>query len=217
MDGSVKLASYVVSVGGLSGKVLTLSTELKHSKYVKALVWSPNAPILAIASADGSINICKVDNLQEEEGTVNVDIVEKLHMSGTVESLCFSLDGKNLISYTRDTPYLSYFDLQDNYKQTKVNLNRGGGAAAGGFEDHVSFAVMDMAVSPNGKYLALATDTSRNIVIDIETGKHIRNLYGECCYYENALGLRRLCFPHTSGFVSRPHQRWFLQPQDWLV
>jgi WD40 repeat protein len=35
---------------------------------------------------------------------------------------------------------------------------------------------MDMC--GHGNYLALATDTSRNIIVDFETGKQIRNLYG---------------------------------------
>jgi WD40 repeat protein len=35
---------------------------------------------------------------------------------------------------------------------------------------------MDMA--PFGDYLALATDTSRNIIIDWTTGRQVRNLYG---------------------------------------
>ena len=45
-------------------------------------------------------------------------------------------------------------------------------------DQHVSFAVMDMAVSPNGKYLACATDASRNLILEIDTGLHVRNLYG---------------------------------------
>ena len=178
MDGSIRLACYSAGFGGLTGKLLKTSSELKHAKYVKAVVWSPTSPVLATASADGTVTLSKVSNLSEEDGTVTVDTFETLHMSGTVESLCFSLDGKSLICYTRDTPYLSFFDLDDGCKQTKVNLNRTGGAAVGGFEDHVSFAVMDMAVSPNGKYIALATDTSRNIVVDASNGKQIRNLYG---------------------------------------
>ena len=33
-------------------------------------------------------------------------------------------------------------------------------------------------MAPFGDYLALATDTSRNIIIEFATGKQIRNLYG---------------------------------------
>ena len=42
----------------------------------------------------------------------------------------------------------------------------------------MSFAVMDLALSPNGKYLCAATDNSRNIIIEVETSNIIRDLYG---------------------------------------
>jgi WD40 repeat protein len=192
MDGSVILIGYGTGLDGLSASVLKPSIELKCIKYVKGLAWSPSAPILAIASADGIVVVAQVSNLQDS-GHVKVEVLDKLHLSGTIESICFSGDGTNLICYTRETPYLSYFNLEKGFEQTKINLNKGGGggAAAGGFEEHVSFAVMDIAVSPNGKFLALATDTSRNIVIDAVTGKHIRNLYG-----------------HTNDGFSNPKIAW---------
>jgi WD40 repeat protein len=177
MDGSVMLVAYQSGVGGLVAVMLNPSMELKCTRYIKGLVWSPSGPILAAASADGTVMVLKVVNLQDS-GTVEVEIVQRLHLSGTPESICFSADGSKLMCYIRDTPYLARFDLENDFEMTKVNLNRGSGAAVGGFEDHVSFAVMDMAVSPNGKYIAMATDTSRNIVIDAITGKQIRNLYG---------------------------------------
>ena len=33
-------------------------------------------------------------------------------------------------------------------------------------------------MAPKGKYLALATDTSRNIILNVEKGTIVRNLYG---------------------------------------
>ena len=37
---------------------------------------------------------------------------------------------------------------------------------------------MDLAVSPNGKYLCAATDASRNIILEVGTSNIIRDLYG---------------------------------------
>ena len=37
---------------------------------------------------------------------------------------------------------------------------------------------MDLSVSPNGKYLCAATDTSRNIIIEVGTNNIVRSLYG---------------------------------------
>ena len=50
--------------------------------------------------------------------------------------------------------------------------------AIGGFEDHVSFAILCLAPSPDGRYLAAATDASRNIVFEAGTSRQVRNLYG---------------------------------------
>jgi WD40 repeat protein len=72
--------------------------------------------------------------------------------------------------------FTTWICLGDNLKHTKVNLNTGSvGPAA--FDEHVSFAVMDMKPWQD-KYLALATDNSRNIIMDVATGKQVRNLYG---------------------------------------
>ena len=35
-----------------------------------------------------------------------------------------------------------------------------------------------MDIAAHGNYLALATDTNRNIIVEFETGKQVRNLYG---------------------------------------
>ena len=48
----------------------------------------------------------------------------------------------------------------------------------GKFQDHVSFGVMHLVVLPNSKYLCIATDSSRNFMIQVETSNIVRNLYG---------------------------------------
>lgn len=167
MDGSVNVVMYSTVGQGL--EVQPVQGTIKHTKYVKDMAWCPTAPILATASADGNIIVSKANQ-------DTMETVTTLHLPGTVECLCFSRNGKTLSCYARDTPYLSCFDIDKDFEQTKMNLN--GGSANGGFEDHVSFAVMDIQASPDGKYLALATDTSRNIILDIGSGKQVRNLYG---------------------------------------
>jgi WD40 repeat protein len=196
MDGSIILIGWGTACG-LMANLLIPSTDLKRAKYIKAMAWCPTAPILAAASADGVVGLMNVSNLQDD-GTITVERMEQLNLNGTVESLCFTEDGSKLICYTRGTPFLSYFDLEDNMKHTKINLNSSGvGTAA--FQDHVSFAVMDMAVSPNGgKFLALATDTSRNIVIDIVTGKQLRNLYG---HKNDGYSIPKICWSCNGQYI----------------
>jgi WD40 repeat protein len=167
MDGSFQVLSYTTGLNGLEIEPLQVSA--KHAKYVKSMVWSPTEPTLATASADGTIILSKV---QQDK----METITTLHFPGTVETVCFSEDGKSLFCYTRGTPYLSQFSLENDFEQIKINLNAD--VPGGGFEDHVSFAVMDIAVK--GKYLALATDTSRNIILDCNGGggNQVRNLYG---------------------------------------
>jgi WD40 repeat protein len=47
------------------------------------------------------------------------------------------------------------------------------------FDEHASFSVLSIQPSPKGgKYLALATDMSRNIIMETGTDRIVRNLYG---------------------------------------
>lgn len=174
MDGSIWLAQYQTQVGGrVEAKLSALPKTQHHQKYVRNVAWSPNSPLLATSSADGTVKIFRA-NLSVMQTDVEVEPVTSLHLPGAVEAMEFSQT--HLICYTRGTPYLSYFDVNDDFKQTKINLNAGETGTAN-HSDHVSYTIMDLAVFED-KYLAAATDSSRNIVMDLATGRQIRNLYG---------------------------------------
>jgi len=186
MDGSVKLAEYGTGVGGatagIGARLLKpigdASAGIKHVKYVKVVAWSASTSLLASASADGTIMLTKVGQ-PDEDGGVNIEKVQTMHLPGAVEAMCFLDNGDTLCSYARDTAYLSYFDLKnldsEGATQTKVTVNE---SCVKGFEDHVSFAIMCLVPSPNGKYVAAATDTSRNIIFEKGSSRQVRNLYG---------------------------------------
>ena len=181
---------------------------VKHGKYVKAMAWSsggssaakfPEDTVLfATSSADGTIHVYKVDydtpgmdengdddtmlaadHVGTQQSHIKVVLLERLNFKGAVEALCFV--NRTLVCYARETPHLACFDTQDDFKLRKINLNvdNPGGVC---FDEHVSFAVMDIQVRRSEKsgkdYLLLATDKSRNIVMDFESGKQVRNLYG---------------------------------------
>jgi len=51
------------------------------------------------------------------------------------------------------------------------------------FDDFVSFSILSLKPSPNGKFLAAATDTSRQIIFESGTSNIVRDLYGERKYH----------------------------------
>lgn len=183
MDGSVKLAHCGLGIDApeegrdrvLKPSGSNVGNGIKHERYVKTICWSPTESILASASADGTVQLTSV-NLDETNAAVSLEVVRSFHFDAAVESMCF-VDHKTLCCYVRGTSYLTYFDFEDDYKQRKVSLN---GSAAGTvcFDDHVSFAVLSLVPSPNGEYIAAATDASRNIILKAGTDKIVRNLYG---------------------------------------
>jgi len=201
MDGSVRLVRYEQGAGGgLTARVLESSgegeDEIRHSKYVKFVVWSESSMILATGSADGTVQFSKVtqvinessiddeDECMETEGCkVKIEKLRSLHFNGVVEAGCFLNGGKTFCLFERGTSYLSYFDLNDGFKLTKQSLN---GTITGGFDDHVSFTVMHLCASPDERYICAATDSSRNIILEIinpqggkaGSGTIIRDLYG---------------------------------------
>jgi len=166
MDGSVNIIKYD------DHEMKVLQSDVKHGKYIKTLQWSPtkhgNMSILASAAADGTLFLSKIDEYE-----LSVSSMEQLRFDGPVEALCFLEHGSILCVHARGTTYLSYFYIDEECKQKKFTLN------ASSFNDeHVSFTVLALVPSPCGKYIAAATDTSRNIILDAKTCRQVRNLYG---------------------------------------
>lgn len=183
MDGSVHVIFYEKDGSVINAEEVGKGT-IKHGKYVRCLEWSPTENILATASADGCIQIHKLVWNFIDSTDATLSKIQNFQLSGPVESICFREN--HLCCYARGSPNVIYFDLQDNFKQQKFHLNRGPGNAF--CDDHVSFAVMDMSPFERD-YMALATDNSRNIIMDWRSGSQVRNLYGHKndCYSQPKL------------------------------
>ena len=179
MDGSVRIIHCGLDLEASTSRVLH---SFKHEKYVKTICWSPSEQLMASASADGTIKLHRVGSVMNmfdgsDADEFSLEIIQSMHFDGPVEAMCFVDNGKSLCCYVRGTSYLTYFDLKDDYKQSKYSLN--GKAAIGDrFDDHVSFSVLSLQSSPNGKYVAAATDVARNIIMEAKSDRIVRNLYG---------------------------------------
>ena len=179
MDGRIALLRYEhSSSNGLQASLVDQQPE-GHRKFVKSVVWKDN--LLASSSADGSMHVYRVDD--------SLTKVTSMHFDGAVEATCFTQT--HLVCYARGSPFLRFFELENDFEPTQINLN-GSGA---GFNEHVSFCVMDLKV--HGEYLAAATDTSRNIVLD-HTGKIVRNLYG---HQNDGFSQPKLCWSSNGAYV----------------
>lgn len=141
----------------------------KHQKYVRAIDWKVDT--LVSCSADGSILLWNVPS-RTAETTLTPQLLRSFHYDTAVESICLVPHRNLLLSYARDTPYLMSCHLDKDCELSKIPLNPQNDS----FQGHVSFCVMDMCV--HGQYLALATDIHRNIVMDLQSHRILRNLYG---------------------------------------
>lgn len=186
MDGSSYLVQYTVeNEGGRSVLKITNHSALpnKQNKYVKTVSWSPKEGLLATSSADGTVHLYRIQKEGLDSLTLapkyGVQLVESLHLQTAIEALSFTADNQ-LLCYARNTPHIAAFDLGKDMAQTKINLNKASSATAGGFDEHVSMAVMDLNVSNSTNHACwlAATDTARNFVLDARSNKIVRNLYG---------------------------------------
>lgn len=133
MDGSVHLIQYKMNMGRVEAWLM--QSGIKYTKYIKSLAFSQQG-LLASASADGTVQVSKInvpnkddsddDTMMDEDTNASiVEQVKSLHLSGAVECVCFVNDGNTLCLYERDTSYLAYFDMKDDFKMTQFSLNGG--------------------------------------------------------------------------------------------
>ena len=120
-------------------------------------------------------------------------LLHTLVLPSNPESLCFAPGGKELIVYCRGEPFRRHVTIEGSspvsmlaetrvsVNETRISLN------ANDWDTHCSFTVLDMAVSPDGKYLACATDANKHIIYPLHSNEHVRVLVGHTAdEYANA-------------------------------
>jgi len=160
MDGSVMISN------AQTGE--TLQEFKDHSKYATRAAWSPDGQYFATCGHDKNVNVYKRASAEEEP--LVFELAKKKEFPTIPEALCFLDDGMTLVASIREDNYLSHIDVT-TFEITKVNMNPVG-------DDHVSFTVLDMALSPNGKYLLCSTDKSRLLLYVVGTSIQLRYYYG---------------------------------------
>ncbi|DAZ96210.1 TPA: hypothetical protein N0F65_012572 [Lagenidium giganteum] len=188
MDGKCGLYKLVDHDG--TWRIEELQVMHDHTRHggMKA-VWSTTGELFATGSSDKSVHLYKCKDLAATATEPpSCDKIKSFFFNGTVESMVFVPPGDDRTSEllaiaVRDDCYVHYVDLATLEKE-RVNMNQDG-------IEHVSYAILDLRVSPSGKYLLAATDKSRHFVFGIKSNIVYRNFYG-----------------HEAGPYSQPRVVW---------
>jgi len=161
MDGSTAISD------ASSGEVL--QTFKDHTKYVTRGQWSRDGEVMATCGHDKTVVVYKKTG-DDGAALPSFELSKRHQFTNIPEAMCFLDDGMTLAVSVRGDNYLHYVDVSDG-SVTKANLNQMG-------DDHVSFTVLDLNLSPNGKFLLASTDKSRLLLYSVGTTLQLRFYYG---------------------------------------
>jgi len=158
-----------------------------HGKYVAHACWAVNGDVFATAGHDRKVVVYR--RAPGSDARSFEKVLEREFVA-IPEAICFLDDCVSLVVSVREDNYFHYVDTSGSgtADDLKVNQNQLG-------DDHVSFTVLDLVLSPNGKYLLASTDKSRLILYLVGTSLQLRNFYGAV---NDDLCQTRACF-HPSG------------------
>ncbi|OQS04813.1 hypothetical protein THRCLA_02976 [Thraustotheca clavata] len=176
MDGH----SYVLMLNGTELKLVQAFHDHTRQGNVRH-IWLSQGLAFATAASD------KTAHLYRSSQQVNFTIAKSYYFNGTVEALTVvpaaTTEAEQLVIAVRDDCYVHYVDCT-TLEKIRLNMN------ADGIE-HVSYTIMDLRVSPSGKYLLAATDSNRHFIFQVKTNVVLRSFYG-----------------HTAGAYSQPRALW---------
>ena len=142
---------------------------------------TPECAVFAKNSKKNTEISTKVENLEEK---INNDLVRKIVVDEVEKEVEDGCDWELIIGL-RDTPHLTYLHCE-TYEQRFVTLNESA------WDMHCSFTPLHLAVSPNKKYLLIATDKNFHFIVKIGESQRLRFLAGG----------------HSSGDFGKPRVSW---------
>lgn len=175
--GASPAAAAIAAIEAEEGVLSELFRKNDHEARIVAVAWG--APC-----GEGEEGVEYLATCARDKTVVIYDanMGDKLHtlvLPTNPESLCFA-GSTELIVYCRGEPFRRHIDCAST-AETRVSLN------ANDWDTHCSFAVLDMAVSPDGTYLVCATDTNKHVVYPLRSNEHARVLVGHSAdEYANA-------------------------------
>ena len=142
---------------------------------------TPECAVFAKNSKKNTEISTKVENVEEK---INNDLVRKIVVDEVEKEVEDGCDWELIIGL-RDTPHLTYLHCE-TYERRFVTLNESA------WDMHCSFTPLHLAVSPNKKYLLIATDKNFHFIVKIGESQRLRFLAGG----------------HSSGDFGKPRVSW---------
>jgi len=167
-----------------------------HTKYIVRAKWAPDGSG-AFVTASYDRTVCLYEPTPSEEATPEVETVagtsggwrlkHRWHFPGTVECVIWKGSDRLIVS-VRESHMLRVLDC-DDLSIEEINLNPN-------LDDWVSFTAMDLALSPDSKFILVATDKSKLLLYKLGFSTQFRQFFGcdnddyanpRCCWHPNML------------------------------
>lgn len=188
MDGSVALLGVAPE-----GQLVVQQRFTPHRKYVGRVRWLAAADggagsLLLSASHDRSLAAFRVP----AAGDADTEPIYRREFVGVVEAVAVTSGsgaagaaGRRVLVTSRDDNYVHVLDLATGEELAQLNQNAMG-------DDHISFAAMDMALSADDEWAAIATDRDQLHLMHLPTGAHMRSYFGHSA---DAMSMPRVAWP----------------------
>ncbi|GAX79155.1 hypothetical protein CEUSTIGMA_g6595.t1 [Chlamydomonas eustigma] len=204
--------AYLLAVGSMDGSVSILQPERgeilasnrAHSKYVVRVLWAKSDAeggsnghlVLVTASHDQSVGVFSWESTEasgtelrssaEPTAQIGGEVhtlveIKKVPYMTPVQDILLMPDGHTLVVAVKAAHCLRLLDIhkiKDLGDERLINMNEAG-------DNHISFTARHLALSPDGKYLLVSTDTARLLILRTCDWSVLRSLFATSEQFHN--------------------------------